>query len=83
MLCLSEARHPRTVISDSTGSTCLPCTLAGKPAVQEKALERFLTNLSEEARSAFTLSICDVLMSCADVTGMAGFGTTNYIPSTT
>ena len=40
------------------------CTLAGKPALQEKALERFLSNLSEEARSAFTLSICDVLYGC-------------------
>jgi hypothetical protein len=40
------------------------CTLAGKPALQEKALERFLSNLSEEARSAFTLSICDVLCGC-------------------
>ena len=62
MLCLSEAKHFRTVISDSADSTCLPCTLAGKPALQEKALERFLSNLSEEARLA--LSICDVLCGC-------------------
>ena len=46
------------------------CTLAGKPALQEKALERFLSNLSEEARSAFTLSICDVLCGCDGTDGI-------------